>query len=702
MSSIKNAIAPVVPEPIQKALAAGDLDIVEKAWQAHFQTSPEDIDYFDNVARAVAKTDADSAEVLLDGLHDALKKSGRMAARLDLLRRHGRTLFKKPNELHSAILDSIRKLHGDKKSLDALIDRVGLTKATDDVPKTWTKVDRLLGLLSFDVGAVVYMDGKGVGRVEEVNLALESFKVVFEKKLELRVGFNGAPKLMRSLAPGHFLRHKLEEPEALKRRAIENPTELLREVLVSDERAMTSSDVKRLLQGVVSEAQWNSFWNAARRHPQIVGDSAKKTWRWADTAADAHGSVWDSFEAADPQSQIALFRREGERDPELKRRMAAKLDEVALERMRQDPGLACEIHMNLERAGVMPANAPYNPEKLVIDTKDLRALCLAIKDRGMRERVYQLVRDRRRDAAEVLAAVFWQEPDAKALDLLSDAISGASSSAWETVYEQILSTPRKSPAGFTWLVERAANRTEWLKRNPIRLLKQYLWALSHEDFLPFRAARLVPLADSGGTVPRLLGHLEIEQAESALDAIQKAASLLDYQRQPLITAIQLRFPELHKEKEAPLYATQGQIDAKRAELKKLAEEDIPVNRRAIETAREMGDLRENFEYHAARARHEFLSARAGKLNEELRRVRPIEAHQVRGNEVTIGARVSLRHPGGVKVYTILGPWDSDPDNDILSNESEIAGQMLGIKLGDAVVLGGIPHVVEKIEPYTQS
>ncbi len=52
-------------------------------------------------------------------------------------------------------------------------------------------------------------------------------------------------------------------------------------------------------------------------------------------------------------------------------------------------------------------------------------------------------------------------------------------------------------------------------RNPLRTLKQYLWSLSHEDFLPYRAARMVPLADAGGTIPRLLQHLEPEQAEGS-------------------------------------------------------------------------------------------------------------------------------------------------------------------------------------------
>ncbi len=94
---------------------------------------------------------------------------------------------------------------------------------------------------------------------------------------------------------------------------------------------------------MVTEAQWNTFWNAARKHPQVISDNAKKTYQWANSTADAQGSVWDSFDAADPATQVTLLRREGERDPELKKRMAARLTEAATERFKTEPGLAIEI-----------------------------------------------------------------------------------------------------------------------------------------------------------------------------------------------------------------------------------------------------------------------------------------------------------------------------------------------------------------------
>jgi transcription elongation GreA/GreB family factor len=116
----------------------------------------------------------------------------------------------------------------------------------------------------------------------------------------------------------------------------------------------------------------------------------------------------------------------------------------------------------------------------------------------------------------------------------------------------------------------------------------------------------------------------------------------------------------------------------------------------------MGDLRENFEYHAARRRHEQLSDRAIQLEHDLRRVRPIDPTQVSGNEVAIGSTVTFEKNGSggeTRQLTFLGPWESSPENDILSNETEMAEKVLGKKRGDTVEFSEGEYVVVAIEPW---
>ena len=698
MTSNKKTLKPV-PTEIQKLLDDGKIDAVEDKWMSHIEKAPADLDFFTAVAAGVAKADStETSKILFQMLDDQLEAAGHWVIRIELLKRCGQTIMEK-GELHDAIITCLRELYGERTHFDDMLDKVGLMKAKEDIPKTWQKADRLESLMAFDVGSIIRMKDKGAGRIEEVNMALESFKVSLEGGLEIRVGFGGAAKLLEPLAANHVLRRKLEDPEGLKKLA---PAELFRLVIEGEGKSLTGAEIKKILTGVVSPQKWNSWWTAARKHPQVLNDPKnKRAYTWAASSADAQDTVWDAFQIAKPQDQLVMLRRDAERDEALKKRMSIALWQQATKVAKAKPGLACEIWFNLERSGVTPpSDAAWIPEKLLKESDEPNKILAGMQERVMREKAYTLVRKIRSDWIDVFSQALWDETDAKALDMLSDAVFGMEKDRFDAFFDQLVSQPRKAPPVFVWLVERAADKAEWMARNPLRLMQQLLFANTHEDFASYRAARLAPLLESGGTLPRMLDHLTSEQAISALDTVKKSPGLEDYHREPLINAIHLRFPDLHQKKEAALYATEASIKEKRAELKHLAETEIPENREAIESARELGDLRENFEYHAARRRHEYLSDRAGKLDQDLRRVRQIDPSNVDGSEIIIGAKISFHGDDGEATYTILGPWESDPENHILSSESDLAKKLLGKKLGDVVELPEGRHDVSKIEPWS--
>ncbi|MEM7351116.1 MAG: GreA/GreB family elongation factor [Acidobacteriota bacterium] len=689
-----------VQKLIEKHLAAGELDAIEEGWMARMEQDPKDLAYFAPAAKSLGKAgENDTARFLLELLDEQLTDQGEWLSRLELLQRTGHLLLE-TNRIHPTIVSTLNKLYSDLPSYKEMAEKVGLHRAIDDLPKTWKKVQRLTGLLDFDVGSIVRMDGKGAGRVTEVNMALESFKVSFENDIELRVGFGGAIKLLKPLEPGHVLYRKLMEPEALIELRDKSPGELLHLVFESYDEPLTGAQIKRILAGIVAEKKWSSWWTGARKHPQVIAaPGGKRAYVWAASSEDAQGAVWASFQKADPRGQMDLLRRDGARDAGLKSRMSKVLAERAAENVTSDPGLACEIWFNLERHGELPESKDGSPRVLITELEDPRPLFAGIQARPYRERAYELTREHRQDWPEIFSQVLLQEPDAHALDILAKALEEEASERVESFVDQIVSQPRKNPGAFVWFAERAAQRQDWLARNPIRFLKQLLWVFTDEAFASFRAARLMPMAESGGTLPRLIPHLNEAQAEDAVAALERTAGLESYQRKPLITAVHLRFPSLRQESEAPLYATQPSIDTKRAELKELLEVEIPANRRAIEEARELGDLSENFEYKSARQRHEYLAARAAALNHDLSRARPIDAGNVKGGEVVIGSKVELAADDSNRTITILGPWESEPEKDVLSSESEIAQKLLGTKVGDAIELAGVNYRVDQIGPY---
>ena len=130
--------------------------------------------------------------------------------------------------------------------------------------------------------------------------------------------------------------------------------------------------------------------------------------------------------------------------------------------------------------------------------------------------------------------------------------------------------------------------------------------------------------------------------------------------------------------------------------------DLPANAEAMRTAKEHGDLRENFEYQSARQKHEYLSARiAIARRRALANARPRSRRESRRSEVRVGTRVILREVdgGAERVAVILGPWDSKPEENVYSYQSEFAEGLLGRRPGDRVTLSGVPAEIVTISAW---
>ena len=115
----------------------------------------------------------------------------------------------------------------------------------------------------------------------------------------------------------------------------------------------------------------------------------------------------------------------------------------------------------------------------------------------------------------------------------------------------------------------------------------------------------------------------------------------------------------------------------------------------------MGDLRENFEYKAARQRAEYLSARVGQLLGELARVRVLEPDQIDTSEVRIGTKVSIRNGDEHREVTILGPWESAPERGVYSNQSEVARALIGRRPGEIATFMGNDYEIVGISRFSE-
>ncbi len=127
-----------------------------------------------------------------------------------------------------------------------------------------------------------------------------------------------------------------------------------------------------------------------------------------------------------------------------------------------------------------------------------------------------------------------------------------------------------------------------------------------------------------------------------------------------------------EEKIEVIWTTQEGLQKLQERIHHLGTVETVDNAREIEAARALGDLRENAEYKFALERRSRLQAELQTLSKQINQARVLTKHDLAVNEVNVGSIVYLRDSKGNKLqYTLLGPWDADPEKYILSFQSKL-------------------------------
>ena len=108
----------------------------------------------------------------------------------------------------------------------------------------------------------------------------------------------------------------------------------------------------------------------------------------------------------------------------------------------------------------------------------------------------------------------------------------------------------------------------------------------------------------------------------------------------------------------------------------------------IKRARELGDLRENAEYHAAKERQRLVEARLSLLKKRVSDIHLMNLDKVPRDKVGFGSTVHLKDPGSgnVTIYQLVMPEDADVEQGLISTASPIGRALLNKEEGDEVTV----------------
>jgi transcription elongation factor GreA len=124
----------------------------------------------------------------------------------------------------------------------------------------------------------------------------------------------------------------------------------------------------------------------------------------------------------------------------------------------------------------------------------------------------------------------------------------------------------------------------------------------------------------------------------------------------------------------------------KADLDRMQNHEMIEVAKRIAAARDLGDLSENAEYHAAREDQGMLQARIDALKDKLARAYIVDQSILPKDTVVFGARVRIKNldSGEFEVYHLVGPGDEDYDNNKILTTSPRGQGLLGKKVGETV------------------
>lgn len=122
------------------------------------------------------------------------------------------------------------------------------------------------------------------------------------------------------------------------------------------------------------------------------------------------------------------------------------------------------------------------------------------------------------------------------------------------------------------------------------------------------------------------------------------------------------------------------------EIKILKTVERPAVIQAIAEARELGDLSENAEYHAAREKQGFIEGRIIDLEDKSARAEVIDTSKFSGPKIKFGATVDLidEETDDKFHYIIVGDYEADISKKLISLSSPIAKALIGKQEGESV------------------
>lgn len=633
--------------------------------------------------------------------------------------------------LSNATLKVLEKRFSNDPEFSERLRLIGLRPQSD----FQGAISNYLLLMHMAVGRCVFHTGGwGTGEIVELSKLREQLALEFEYLAGRKhLTFQNAFKTLIPLPDDNFLARRFVNPDDLEAEAKKDPVGVIKTVL-RDMGPLTAAEIKEeLCELVIPEKDWTRWWQNARaklKKDTLIGTPAnlKAPFVLRSQEVSHEDQLHQEIHSTNDISEIIQTTYNYVRDfPNMLKKDDVKLSirEKITNLLKEEeltPDQEFQIYIFLENLLDHLYEGGKTVKEIVTLSSNLEDLILAIDIIAFKKRALVAVREFREDWQERFLSFLMKIQQSQLRDyLLKELSQGESREKLNDLIDDLLHHPIKSPETFVWYFQKVntkGNRSLPFgdQEGRCRFYESFLVLLhkieNNTDYKDLtKKMHQIITGKRYEAVRKIFEGASLTFVKEFLLLASKCHTFSGHDHKILLSLAQVVFPELAPSKKTEdrlqldgriVWTTEEGYKKTQERAQHIGTVEIVENAKEVEAARALGDLRENSEYKFAVERRRQLQGELKSLSDELNRARVITEHDVSLSEIGIGNVVTISKESGEKsTYTILGPWDADPDNHILSFQSKLAQSLIGRKVNDKFTFRDEQYQVDDITSFLE-
>jgi transcription elongation factor GreA len=685
---------------------------IKEIWVKLIELSPEDLDFFLHAQKKIAKQiSPEKAAMLLMDLYAWYKKSEKWEIALNILKLIIEYDERNP-ALRKEFLDCYTAIYSGHSMFDECVRLSNLTQTYRSLHEAIADFEKRI---AFDKGNYVFHRTWNIGRIS--NITNDEVVVDFAKSRNHHMSLKMAFDSLTTLSKDHIWVLKATWPrEKLRDKVKADPAWAIKIIIKSfDGRADMKRIKAELVPSVLSPSEWNSWSSRAKdilKTDPMFGNAQDdiSTFIVRDRPLSFEEKIYAQFKAEKSFFARVQFLREyiemsNDLDTDYFEDMLSYF--VSFLKLTQANEFMVGAYLLVKE---LSGRYPRLQQHVTMRFADLFAqikdsivpIYLSLKDTELRNQFIQNIKTFVSNWPDIYIQLLPYARSAKMLDALESA---GQEEKLKRMAMYVVENYKDMREAFIWLAKDLKDKP-WLKELGI-VREKIILTLLHILDITFKEIDSHKDTTENRKINRLVQNILFKEKdlEEFLDEAPQQVTERVYSMladiKEVDPAIKLdlkkkigeRYPNIKfydgNERltvSRGLMVTAAKYEEKKHLLGHIMEVDVPANQKEIAFALSLGDLRENAEYKAAKEKQDELNSKVGKLKNELDRAQIIGPESVDASGISFGTKLTLKNlvSGEEEVFTILGPWESDPENQVISYLSPLGKHLLNHKAGETL------------------